>query len=220
MQNLLENLKEVLSLDAQYILDGKLFKNKIVEHALKPEPALIKLLLKNKTIKENFFTSIDNVLVFDKIKFQDFVSNEEFLPSSYTKYKKQLGLSVNNKLFSTNKEVSLVWAYKDCVLEGGQTKEDEGKDEIFYNETLSPDEINLLLEPKVLTKFELWNGGKKHKKVEKFNRNEKGIITDNLLIKGNNLLALHTIKKEFAGQVKVIYIDPPYNTGNDGFKYN
>jgi adenine-specific DNA-methyltransferase len=53
-----------------------------------------------------------------------------------------------------------------------------------------------------------------------FHRNEKGIITDNLLIKGNNLLALHTIKKEFSGQIKLIYIDPPYNTGNDGFKYN
>jgi adenine-specific DNA-methyltransferase len=45
-------------------------------------------------------------------------------------------------------------------------------------------------------------------------------ITDNLIIKGNNLLALHTLKEEFAGKVKLIYIDPPYNTGNDGFKYN
>jgi adenine-specific DNA-methyltransferase len=31
---------------------------------------------------------------------------------------------------------------------------------------------------------------------------------------------MHTIKKQFAGKVKLIYIDPPYNTGNDGFKYN
>src|SRR5690606_21044419 len=34
------------------------------------------------------------------------------------------------------------------------------------------------------------------------------------------LLALHSLKKEFAGKVKLIYIDPPYNTGNDGFNYN
>ena len=40
------------------------------------------------------------------------------------------------------------------------------------------------------------------------------------MIKGNNLLALHTLKKEFYGKVKLIYIDPPYNTGNDEFKYN
>lgn len=52
------------------------------------------------------------------------------------------------------------------------------------------------------------------------NRNENGTITDNLIIKGNNLLALHSLKKEFAGKVKLIYIDPPYNTGNDGFQYN
>lgn len=41
-----------------------------------------------------------------------------------------------------------------------------------------------------------------------------------MIIKGNNLLALHSLKKQFAGKVKLIYIDPPYNTGNDGFKYN
>lgn len=43
---------------------------------------------------------------------------------------------------------------------------------------------------------------------------------ENLLIKGNNLLALHSLKKKFAKQVKLIYIDPPYNTGNDSFNYN
>lgn len=46
------------------------------------------------------------------------------------------------------------------------------------------------------------------------------MIKENLIIKGNNLLALHSIKKEFAGKVKLIYIDPPYNTGSDSFKYN
>ena len=41
-----------------------------------------------------------------------------------------------------------------------------------------------------------------------------------MIIKGNNLLALHSIKYEYIGKVKLIYIDPPYNTGNDSFKYN
>ncbi|PIP64893.1 cytosine methyltransferase, partial [Candidatus Roizmanbacteria bacterium CG22_combo_CG10-13_8_21_14_all_33_16] len=40
------------------------------------------------------------------------------------------------------------------------------------------------------------------------------------MIKGNNLLALHSLKEQFAGKIKLIYIDPPYNTGNDGFNYN
>ena len=43
---------------------------------------------------------------------------------------------------------------------------------------------------------------------------------DNLLIKGNNLLALYSLLPKYRGKVKLIYIDPPYNTGNDGFKYN
>ncbi|ELP5667301.1 site-specific DNA-methyltransferase [Campylobacter upsaliensis] len=42
----------------------------------------------------------------------------------------------------------------------------------------------------------------------------------NLLIKGNNLLCLHSLKKKFANKIKLIYIDPPYNTGNDSFNYN
>ena len=47
----------------------------------------------------------------------------------------------------------------------------------------------------------------------------------NLLIKGNNLIALHTLKEYFRhapqqDKVKLIYIDPPYNTGNDSFNYN
>lgn len=45
-------------------------------------------------------------------------------------------------------------------------------------------------------------------------------LQDNLLIKGNNLLALHSLKPLYAGKVKLIYIDPPYNTGNDSFNYN
>jgi len=75
------------------------------------------------------------------------------------------------------------------------------------------------LEPKVLTNAKRYTiDGEK--KLDRFNRNEKGIITDNLIIKGNNLLALHTLKKEFEGKVKLIYIDPPFNTGDDEFKYN
>jgi adenine-specific DNA-methyltransferase len=47
--------------------------------------------------------------------------------------------------------VELVFPYKDCYLEGGQTKDDQKRAEIFYNETLAPDEIDRLLYPKVLT---------------------------------------------------------------------
>ena len=113
----------------------------------------------------------------------------------------------------------LAWPYKDCILEGGQTKEDQKREEIFWNETLAPDEIDRLLAPKVFTNFKRIDKNGEHK-LDGFKRDEKGTIKDNLIIKGNNLLALASLKKEFAGKVKLIYIDPPYNTGNDGFKYN
>jgi adenine-specific DNA-methyltransferase len=99
------------------------------------------------------------------------------------------------------------------------TKEDQKRNEIFFNEILAKDEIDRLFDPKVLTNFKKFTA-KGEEKVEDFNRDEKGTIKDNLIIKGNNLLALHSLRKEFAGKVKLIYIDPPYNTGNDGFKYN
>ena len=37
----------------------------------------------------------------------------------------------------------------------------------------------------------------------------------NLIVQGDNLLALKALLPRYAGQVKCIYIDPPYNTGND-----
>ena len=42
----------------------------------------------------------------------------------------------------------------------------------------------------------------------------------NLLVQGDNLLALKALLPRYAGQVKCIYIDPPYNTGNEGWVYN
>lgn len=42
---------------------------------------------------------------------------------------------------------------------------------------------------------------------------------DNLIIKGDNLLVLQQLVKQYANKVKLIYIDPPYNTGNSSFLY-
>lgn len=44
--------------------------------------------------------------------------------------------------------------------------------------------------------------------------------TENMLIHGDNLLALKALEARFAGQIKCIYIDPPYNTGNAFDKYD
>ena len=44
--------------------------------------------------------------------------------------------------------------------------------------------------------------------------------SDNLIVKGDNLYALKSLMPRYAGRIKAIYIDPPYNTGNEGWIYN
>ena len=214
-KNLFVELEKLLRMESAYCTeDGVLLKNAIVEAALALRPKLISKLLTHEGLKRNFFTEIENVLVFDKIKFQKFVMNKRFLPDSYTSFKNKIGLTTDEGDFlSESREIVLSWPYKDCVLEGGQTKEDAKRNEIFWNEILAPDEINRLTEPKVLTNFKRYDVDGEHD-VDSIS------IEDNLIIKGNNLLALHSLKKRYAGKVKLIYIDPPYNTGNDSFGYN
>ena len=215
MQNLLnDNLKTALKNDPRCIVDGELNKVKVEELALEMDSGLLKLLLADPALKKHFFAQIEDIQVFDKIKFQRFINNKSFLPDSYTAYKNKIGLTDDNGNFiSESKEVVLSWPHKDCVLEGGQDKEDAKRDEIFFNEILAPDQIDHLLEPKVLTNFKKYDANGEH--------DVSGITyDDNLLIKGNNLLALHSLEKVYAGKVKLIYIDPPYNTENDSFEYN
>ena len=215
MQNLQNTLIELLKDDANYTSEGKLLKNKLTEDALKLESSLLKYLLKNDRLKKHFFIDVDGTLVFDKDKFIQFVNDKEFLPDSYTSFRNKIGLlDEDGKYFSEKRDVVLAWPYKDCVLEGGQDKEDQKRNEIFYNEVLAPDEIDRLFDPKVLTNFQRYDKDGEHKNPDDLSRN------DNLIIKGNNLLALHSLKKLYREKVKLIYIDPPFNTGDDEFKYN
>ena len=123
MQNLLDTLKELLSQDKNLVIDGKLNKAQIEDLALKLDVGLLRLLLQNESIKNHFFSDVDSILVFDKVKFQQFINNKSFLPDSYTTYKNKIGLTANGQYISESKEVVLSWPYKDCLLEGGQTKE-------------------------------------------------------------------------------------------------
>ena len=212
-------LESTLRMESRFCMeDGQLLKNSIVEAALSLQPDLIKLLLSNDDLAACFFVEVDGVKVFDKVKFQRFVMNKSFLADSYTAYKNKIGLTdEDGRFLSESREVVLSWPYKDCVLEGGQTKEDAKRDEIFWSETLAPDEINRLTEPKVLTGFKRFDN-------EGENNVDDLQSMDNLLMKGNNLLALYSLRKRYAGMVKMIYIDPPYyfskNKPGDSFCYN
>ena len=217
MQNLMENLVKALKQDERVLTKDGLLKNKLTELALKLDQVLLSHLLSDKKLREAFFVETDakkeKLLVFDSNKFISFINNKEFLPDSFTAFKNRIGLMSNGEYIKEKGDVVLAWAYKDCILEGGQDKEDQKRDEIFYNEVLAPDEIDRLFEEKVFTNFKRIDSKGEHK-LDRFDD------SDNLIIKGNNLLALHCLKQKFRGQVKLIYIDPPYNTGNDSFHYN
>lgn len=199
----------------EFLVEGQLNKNKLAELARKYDAKLLELLMSDEEVKNHFFTNIQNgVLVFKKDVFLQFLNNKEFLPDSFTAYKSKIGLATETgQYLSENNNVVLNFPYKDCILEGGQTKEDSKRQEVFFNETLAPTEITRLLDDKVLTNFKRYDKDGEHEVTEL----NKG---DNLIIKGNNLIALHSLKKRFAGKVKLIYIDPPYNTGKDSFNYN
>lgn len=150
-------------------------------------------------------------------------------------------------------EVVINFPFKDCILEGGQTTEEgidtyfeydekvtktqekqgweaetynkkqDKRKEIFFNEILAQDEIDRLLDEKAFVNWKRYtkNGVEE---VEEIKRDQNGLIRENLIIKGNNLLALESLKSQFKGQIKLIYIDPPYyfmdNKDQDSFRYN
>lgn len=215
---------------------GELKGNVVKELANKLDEKLIEALLQDDKSREKFFLKIKDVYVFKANDFK-FYLEQNSLNNSYTNYTNQIGLSLNGKFLKNNSDIVLEFPYKDCVLEGGQTKE-EGLDidfywdnqindyrekfsltkEIFFNQIIAKDEIDRLYEAKAFTNIKRY--GVSDNSISNFNRNEEGNISDNLIIKGNNLLALHSLKYEFKGRIKLIYIDPPYNTEKDSFKYN
>ena len=115
----------------------------------KLDEKIIELLLKNEETKEKFFIKIKDVFVLKQNELKFFI-DENKIDNSYTQYKNKIGLRVCNKLLTERDEVVLDWPFKDCVLEGGMTKEDQKRNEIFFNEILAKDEIDRLFEPKTL----------------------------------------------------------------------
>lgn len=196
LENRFETLKHIRNLAQSY--DEKLFCYLLEQSTYKDE------------FKNRFFIMRNNTYIFKLNDFLTFLDLRN-LSGSFTSYTNKIGLGFKTKSFlKTNNEVVLNFAYKDGVIKGGQSKDEDKKNEIFFNEILAKDEIDVLFARKALQNFELIGQGDL----------KENLNNANLLIKGNNLLALHSLKKKFANKVKLIYIDPPYNTGNDSFNYN
>ena len=132
---------------------GELLPAAVKDHAWQLDHTLIRLLLSDPEIKSTFFDEIDGHWVFNHNTFIHYINEKNFLANSYTQFRNKIGLNIDGKFFRERGEVSLVWPYKDCVLEGGQTKEEEKRKEIFFNEILAQDEINQMFDPKVLTNW-------------------------------------------------------------------
>ena len=221
-QNFNEKLIALLKQNSDFTDElGELIPARVKDYAWKLDHNLIRLLLTDPEIKSTFFNEIDGHWIFNYNTFIDYITDKNFLANSYTQFRNKIGLNIDGKFLRERGEVSLVFPYKDCVLEGGQTKEEEKRKEIFFNEILAKDEINRMFDPKVLTNWKRHTAAGEED-VTEIKRDENGTIRENLIIKGNNLIALHTLKQQFRGQVKLIYIDPPYNPDSPAntFTYN
>ena len=221
-KNFNQKLTNLLKTNPRFVdEEGELVTAAAINSAWQNDHDLVKLLLSDKEIETKFFDEIDGRWIFSYNTFIEYIYDKNFLADSYTRFRNRIGLTIDNKFLRERGEVALVWPYKDCVLEGGQTKDEEKRKEIFFNEVLAHDEINRLFDPKVLTHWNRYTVDGEQK-VTGLKRDENGTIRENLIIKGNNLLALYTLKTQFRGQIKLIYIDPPYNPDSPAntFTYN
>lgn len=213
MKNI-EILYDVLKANPNFTdSDGNLLKNAIQEAALKMNPELLGLLIKNPETKSMFFSEVDEFLVFDKERFNWVIDSKDFLPSSYTGFKNKIMLTdEKGNSLKNNNDVVLSFPCKDCLLEMDSTKETDDRQEIFFNEVLMKKEIDTLLAPKVMASA---------KRYDESGVQETTTLSDkdNLIIKGNNLLAMHSLLPRYKGQIKLMYWDILYNTENDKVPY-
>ncbi|WRE79719.1 site-specific DNA-methyltransferase [Helicobacter pylori] len=196
------------------ILINHFTKERLVTLILQNDEKLLIFMLEHENAddyKNAFFKTIANTLVFNKEALLECLEIKE-LEKSFTRFKNKIGLYSQGGLIKSSELVVLNFPFKDNVLLGNAKDNSTKSDELFYHEILHKNEIDTLLSPKALCRFEMHGQGDLKNALKDKNTN--------YLIKGNNLIALHSLKKKFAKQVKCIYIDPPYNTGNDSFNYN
>jgi len=135
---LYEALEKQLKKEPNFVTDnGELKKWVVIDRARNFDEELIELLLQNKKLKETFFVKVKDVLVFKQNLFIDFLEQKNYLNDSYTKFKNKIGLTIDGKFLKQRNEVALVWPFKDCILEGGQSREEDKREEIFFNEILA-----------------------------------------------------------------------------------
>jgi len=129
---------------------------------------------------------------------------------------------ITNDIKVPNKDMEVLKKhFSHCFTKNGNFDFDKFKQELseneidFYKESYSMDWLGksyarLLASDSATTLL---------KEDEDFNQKEKNKNSGNLLIKGDNLEVLKHLSNAYYEKIKMIYIDPPYNTGSDGFVY-
>jgi type III restriction-modification system methylation subunit len=214
-------LREVVeSFDEQYVAEGLLKKGAIITDLDNYKPELIEKILTNAILNEAFTEDIAGATILKINDIIQMLEVDEYWSNSYTRYTNKIGLFTNNRYLDEVTDVVLNFPYKDGILKAGMTKDDvsrEDAEESFLNEIVAREEIDVLLDEKIF------------KNTKKYDKNGSSPVseikdTDNLIIKGNNLLALHSLKKRFSGKIKTVFIDPPYyflkTKPTDTFTYN
>ncbi|WRC65715.1 site-specific DNA-methyltransferase [Helicobacter pylori] len=194
-------------------LINRFTKERLETLILQNDEKLLTFMLEDKNAndyKNAFFKTIANSLVFNQKALLECLTKE--LENSFTRFENKIGLYSQGRPIKSSELVVLNFPFKDNVLLGNAKDNNTKTKELFYHEVLHKKEIDTLLHKKALCRFEMHGEGDLESALKDKNTN--------YLIKGNNLIALHSLKKKFAKQVKCIYIDPPYNTGNDSFNYN
>lgn len=171
-------------------------------------------------IKDNYLKEVAGQKLFLIDQLEEAILYDDYWDTSYTKYENRVGLTSNNKFIEDDQDVVLDFPFKDGILTANMTNEhdENGYDDSFLNEVIEKNEIDRLLDEKVFNHV---------KRIDDNGERETDFFDgdkDNLIVKGNNLLVLHTIKKRYKGKVKFIYIDPPYyfekSKPSDTFSYN
>lgn len=215
----MEHVRSVLeSFENKYLDDkGTLKRTRIIEDLDAYDEHLMTALLSDTLIHRTYTKELAGVEIFEVNQFIQMLEFKEYWEDSYTKYSNTIGLTAGGKFIDESEDVVLDFPFKDTILKAGMSKEDldkdESADEPFLNEVIAKPEIDELLEPKVFVNAKRYDADGEHDANSFVN-------TDNLIIKGNNLIALYSLKKRYEGKIKLIYLDPPYNTGNDSFLYN
>ena len=205
----------------RYFIDGIVNKQRVIQDLYNYDSELIAAMLNSDLLKENFTMQVADTTIFQINNLIELFEADEFWKDSYTKYSKKIGLTSGGKFIDESTDVVLDFPYKDTVLKASMSKEDTDKEDLrpeepFLNEVIAKEEIDILLDKKILVNAKRYSV-EGEEEIDCFNG-------DNLIIKGNNLLALHTLKENYEGKIKLIYIDVPYyfkkKIADDSFKYN